>query len=129
MTGVTGTGMGMATESGEGRTGEGEGEGEETEGCSGVGEEGGGGVDDAGDLWFSRKHLEHMFMVEAEPKKPQPFAQGGGEGVPWSESPCPLSAIAKRVVVAVVKESWGSMWLVVGCVCVACLCVCGWVGR
>ncbi len=29
---------------------------------------------------YSRKHFEHMFIVEGEPKKGQPFAQGCGEG-------------------------------------------------
>lgn len=88
--GMARTGTGTATEPGEGVE-------EETEAaaaaaaaaatdeegvCSGIGEDGVGEVVAGDDFWHSRKHLEHMFMVEAEPKKPHPFAHGGGEGVP-----------------------------------------------
>lgn len=37
-------------------------------------------------------------MVEAEPKKPQPLAHGGGEGAPWRESPGPLSVMSVDAV-------------------------------
>lgn len=40
------------------------------------------------DLTDSRKHFEHMFMVEGEPKNPQPLAHGGGDDVPCRELPC-----------------------------------------
>lgn len=94
------TGTGTVTESGEGaEEGAGAAAGAIEGGvCSEVGEVGDGEVEAGDDFWHSRKHLEHMFIVEAEPKKPQPFAQGGGEEVPCSESPCPLSAIWKVLV-------------------------------
>lgn len=45
-------------------------------------------------LWYSLKHLLHMFKVDAEPKNPQPFVQRICDGV--SESF--LSAMAPLLV-------------------------------
>lgn len=69
------------------------------EGDAGTGVAGAGvgeGVGECVALACSRKHLEHMFIVEVEPKKPQPLAHKGREEVPCSESPWPLSTILRE---------------------------------